>query len=188
MDLHYFTNRLLHNRTKKILLLNAIVITLTGCAASHRLLLAARYKIVRVPTGAMQPTIKIGDYAAVDREYYKKNPVQRFDMMVFQNPEPNERFKDADKYLLKRVIGLGGEQLEISFGKVLINHQELAQPFQTTPDDSMAAYGPISIPEGDYFLLGDNRPNSFDSRHWNKHTIDKSVIYGKVVEIIPGEK
>jgi signal peptidase I len=83
------------------------------------------------------------------------------------------------------VIALGGETVEIRKGRLYVNHRELSQPFSFMPHDTEEDYGPLTVPEGEYFILGDNRPNSADSRYWKKPTLNKSYIEAKVVEIIP---
>ena len=84
-------------------------------------------------------------------------------------------------FYVKRVIGLDGEQVELRKGRVFINGQLLNEPFAINPSDD--DFGPIKVPNGEYFLLGDNRPNSFDSRYWNPATLKESYIGAKVVEI-----
>jgi len=143
---------------KRAIWIVAISILLVGCSRWA-------YK---VPTVAMEPTIKPGDTVWVDHGYYTSHPVERFDMVLY-------------KKIVKRVIGLGGEKVEIREGRVFINDQELRQTFEWIP--LKESFGPITIPREEYFLLGDNRANSFDSRYWNPPTLKSPGITGKVVEI-----
>lgn len=158
------------------------------CAAAcspRRLYYAATHKIVRVPTENMLPTIRAGDYAAVDAGYYEKHPVERFDMVIFTLPPENIRDRSGvgkDTVYLKRVVGLGGETLEIKGDRVYVDGRELEEPFETIREP-LGRFGPVRIPDGEYFLLGDNRPNSEDSRFWPKPTLPKKNLLGKVVEI-----
>ena len=89
---------------------------------------------------------------------------------------------DGKEYI-KRVIGLGNETVQIQGGKVIVNGQELKEPFNSMP--STNEFGPLVIPAGQYFLLGDNRPNSFDSRDWKQPTVGQHAIVGKVPDIRP---
>lgn len=134
----------------------------------------------------MLPNIRPGDLGAVDQTYYSNKSLERFDIVLLKHPEPNLNLEGADMVIVKRVVGLGGERLEIRGGRVYINGKELEEPFAIIKDAS-EDFGPVSIPEGEYFFLGDNRPNSFDSRYWAKPTANKSYILGKVIEIFPGD-
>lgn len=176
------------NQAVKIIIVVLLLASLSGCEAGQRLYFAMRHRIVRVPTEAMIPTIKPGDRAAVDENYYSRNPVRRFDLVTFKLP-PEDLVDmpqmSRDTEMLKRIIGLGGETLEIKGGRIYIEGQVLDEPFATVPLEARDKFGPVNIPEGEYFLMGDNRVNSWDSRYWPKPTLKKQYIVGKVVEIFP---
>lgn len=137
----------------------------------------------------MLPMIRPGDYAAVDMSYYVAHPVRRFEMVVFKLAEDNIprdlTESDRDTIYLQRVVGLGGETLEIKGGRIYINGQQLNESFNTVPLNGRGNFGPVTIPDGEYFLMGDNRPNSMDSRYWARPTLRQQSILGKVVEIFP---
>jgi signal peptidase I len=171
---------------KQLTLIALLVGSFSGCEAGRRAYYSATHKIVRFPSGNMLPTIKQGDYGAVDQKYYSDRPVERFDIVILRHPQPDRNLEGADAIIVKRVIGLGGERVEIRGGRVYINGSAIKESFATiySPEN----FGPIAIPEGEYFFLGDNRPNSFDSRYWDKPTVSKSNILGKVIEIFPGDE
>ena len=160
-----------------------------GCESAQKLYYASTHQIVRVPTGNMEPTIKPGDYAAVNENYYSNRPVERFDIVMFraapENYPPEALNFDEETRYLKRVIGLPGETLEVRGGRVYVNGAQLNEPFSFNRSDEEESFGPISIPEGEYFLMGDNRPNSMDGRYWSKPTLSKRFILGKAVRIFP---
>jgi len=107
---------------------------------------------------------------------FNKAP-QRFDVIVFKMYDQLGNRKD----LIKRVIGLPGEKLEVKKGAVYINDQPLTETHPLNNNyydlDTMpAAFGPVKIPQDSFFVMGDNRPNSADSRYWG--FLPKSQIIG----------
>jgi signal peptidase I len=169
---------------KKIALLCALLIALSGCEVGRRFYLSTSGQIVRVPTQGMMPTIKPGDYAVIDRRYYSTNPVKRFDMVLIKDPSGAKESDGRNSMFIKRVVGLGGETIEIRGGSLLLNGSEINEPFQTVPFNRAEKFDPFVVPNGQFFLLGDNRQNSADSRYWEKHSLEKSYIVAKVTEII----
>jgi signal peptidase I len=133
----------------------------------------------------MSPTINIGDHlGTVEIKSNKLNPIERFDIVVYK-AQPTKINVGEVKYLAHRVVGLPNEKIEIKKGAVFINDKLLEEPFERNvggPD-----FPAPTIPENEYFLLGDNRPNSLDSRYWNKPTIKRENIYGKVTTIVRKE-
>jgi signal peptidase I len=140
---------------------------------------------VKVPTGAMQPTIKIdADVITDETAYSSGQPIKRFDIVIHKAPVDAKMksvgIKENARFIF-RVVGLGGEKVEIKNGKVFIDDKLLDEPFEkySSNDD----FGPIFIPENEFFLLGDNRSESLDSRYWKPSTIKRENILGKVVKI-----
>lgn len=123
---------------------------------------------VRIPSGSMIPTLNIGDKLFVTR-VYNLDKIERGDILVFYSVE-------LEDTLIKRVIGLPGDTVEISDGKVSVNGEELDESYVVNTDHS---YGTYVVPEGKYFFLGDNRPISKDSRYWIDPYIDGKYIEAK---------
>ncbi len=130
----------------------------------------------QIPTGSMEPTLLVGDFllvnkfvydngtGALDRALLPRREIKRQDIIVFKYP--NELSKDY----VKRVIGLPGEKLEVRNKQVFINDNPLEEPYKVhlyhDEDSSRDNYGPVTVPPGHLFAMGDNRDNSLDSRSW----------------------
>ncbi|HKG15302.1 MAG TPA: signal peptidase I [Pyrinomonadaceae bacterium] len=175
-------------RASKRVFVLALLASLCGCGAARGLYNTVALKTVAVATEGMSPTLKPGDRLVVDAAFYVSNPVRRFDVVLYQPPAENvpEWSKaDSNTFYVHRVVGLGGETVEIKDGRVLINGQALEEPFATVPLGAHERFGPLRIPEGEFFLLGDNRRNSWDGRYWPRPTLPASYLPAKVVEVLP---
>ncbi len=128
----------------------------------------------KIPSASMEPTIMTGDRLIGNRLAYLNKDPERGDVVIFLFPD-NEK-----EYFIKRVIGLPGETVSIRGGKVYIN--DSPQPLDesayvmTTP---LGDFGPYTVPQGAYFMMGDNRNNSMDSRYWNQPFVYKDKILGR---------
>ena len=131
----------------------------------------------KIPSGSMLPTLQIGDHILVNKFLYYFTPLKRGDIIVFKFPQ------DETRDFIKRVIGLPGETLEVRGKQVLINGAALAEPYAVHSEGSFpragdrAHLGPLVIPPGQLFMMGDNRDHSMDSRVWG--FLDERKIKGK---------
>lgn len=124
-----------------------------------------------VPTSSMEPAIPVGTYCALNRTAYGKEQPERGDIVAFRLPDCREM------NYIKRIVGLPGEVIEIKDGYVFIDGEGFDEPYVVHRD--AASYGPFEVPEGCYFMLGDNRPHSNDSRKWLYSFVPGEDILGK---------
>lgn len=145
-----------------------------------------------IPSGSMLPTLQIGDRIIVDKLSYRFHDPHRGDIVVFARP-PLEDQAYAD--LVKRVIGLPGETISSQNGAVYIDGKPLSEPWLPTgsqgytgplaggdPHPQFNLPGPIKIPPGEYYVMGDNRKDSEDSRFFGP--IPGSLIVGRAVAVV----
>ena len=127
-----------------------------------------------IPSASMEPTLKINDRVLVNKLSYKLHAVHRGDIIVFKTPPGSDpRYKD----LVKRVIGLPGETVSGSGGHVFIAGKQLPEPY--LPKGTFTSdFAPVKIAPDHYWMMGDNRGDSSDSRAFG--TIAKKTIVGRV--------
>jgi signal peptidase I len=141
----------------------------------------------KIPTGSMENNLLIGDHLLVNKFVFAPTltgaertllpiePIRRGDIIVFKYPE------DPERDFIKRVIGLPGETVEVRNKKVYIDGRPIDEPYvhflfppeepepgvPELPDFNVTRnYGPVRVPDREYFMMGDNRDNSQDSRYW----------------------
>jgi len=138
------------------------------------------FTIISVDGPSMSDTLLDGDKLLVTVWDMKANGPDRFDVVIC-------RYPDRDDQYVKRVIGLPGDTLEVRKGVLYINGEAVEEPFLSEERTQRFArensyFGPVEIPEGEYFVMGDNRDNSNDSR--NVGMISEDMFIGKVRQII----
>lgn len=134
----------------------------------------------KVPTGSMLDTIQLNDRIIGSRLSYINSSPERGDIIVFPFPD------DESKIYIKRVIGLPGETIEVRSGRVYINGSDtpLEEPY--LKEEYLIGsrdFGPYTVPENSYFMLGDHRNNSADSRVWTNTCVQEDKILGKALFI-----
>jgi signal peptidase I len=159
----------------------------------------------KIPTGSMEPNLLIGDHLLVnkftfgpsttslERTLLPMKEIRRLDVIVFKYPEEPERD------FIKRVIGLPGEEIELRHKRVYVNGKGLDEPYAFylegapgkpgetgddppgMPGDPREQYGPVTVPPDHYFVMGDNRDNSQDSRYWG--FLPRELVKGKALVI-----
>jgi signal peptidase I len=135
-----------------------LVAALTVAIVVKTFLIQAFY----IPSGSMEPTLKPGDRVLVNKLSYDLHSIHRGDIVVFKRP-PSEADDPTIKDLIKRVIGLPGDQIEARDGLVYINGQLLKEPY--LPPGTVTTSLPLTtVAPGTFFVMGDNRGNSKDSR------------------------
>ena len=141
-----------------------------------------------IPSGSMLPTLQIGDRIVVDKLSYQLHAVHRGDIVVFRRP-PLEQAPYAD--LVKRVIGLPGDTISAVDGRVYIDGKPLDEPWLPNPPPTtspsplpnrFSLNHPYTVPAGDYYVMGDNRTDSEDSRYFGP--ISGNLIVGKMVFVV----
>ncbi len=131
-----------------------------------------------VPTGSMINTIQEGDRIIASRLAYINEDPKRYDVIIFHYPD------DESQLFVKRIIGMPGETINIKNGIVYItdangNTAEARSDFVTNCVPT-GDFGPYTVPLGSYFVMGDNRNDSWDARYWKKKNVEKKKIIGKV--------
>jgi len=141
-----------------------------------------------IPSGSMEPTLQIGDRILVNKLSYDLHGVDRGNIVVFARPPAENCGGPEVNDLVKRVIGLPGNVISLSGGYVYIDGKRLDESWLPDSEQGVTTPGPpgtpyslvhsFKVPPNDYFVMGDNRTDSCDSRYWGP--ISKSLIVGKV--------
>lgn len=149
----------------------------------------------KIPSGSMIPTLLIGDHILVNKFIYgTKIPFSAKRVLVFKKPERGDIIvfkypENPEKDFIKRVVATGGDVIEERNKSVYVNKKAAAEPYVQHSDSSVKAggndprdnFGPLTVPDGKVFVMGDNRDQSYDSRYWG--FVDLSEIKGKALII-----
>ena len=142
----------------------------------------------KIPSESMEQTIMTGDRIfgfrmadGINFDFFGKHiskkmkDPERYDIIIFKFPD------DESQLFIKRLIGLPGETVEIKDGKVYIDGEYRPEANDYCPETPTGNYGPYTVPENSYFMMGDNREYSRDSRFWNNTFVSFDEIVGKAV-------
>ncbi|WP_178006460.1 signal peptidase I [Mediterraneibacter sp.] len=145
----------------------AIAVVIALCV-NHFVLVNAE-----IPSGSMENTIMTGDRVFGNRLSYTFSEPERFDIIIFRYPD------DESQLFIKRIIGLPGETVEIHNGQIFIDGSATPLEDVETKEFMQGSFGPYTVPDNCYFVMGDNRNNSKDSRYWEHTFVTKDEIIGK---------
>lgn len=160
---------------KPLAIIKEIVITVAIALVLFFLLRTFVLTSSQILSPSMVPTLNTGDRIISLKFSYWFGEPKRGDIIVFEAPPEGDEGYDY----IKRIIALPGETVEIENGYVYIDDRALEEPYiAEKPQDN---FGPVTVPEGEYFVLGDNRNKSLDSHAWSYHFVPEGDIDGKVV-------
>ncbi len=131
------------------------------------------YQPVKVEGTSMLPGLDDQERIFINKFVYHLEPIERGDIVVFRYP------RDPSKSYIKRVVAVGGDQVRIEDGHVYVNDQLLREPYVPHEFDDDRSYPEVTVPRGSYFVLGDHRSSSSDSRDFGP--VSQRYIYGKAV-------
>jgi|SRR5450432_1343036 signal peptidase I len=131
------------------------------------------YQPVKVEGGSMEPGLEDQERIVINKLVYRLESIERGDIVVFRYP------RDTHKSFIKRVIALPGDRIRISYGHVFVNDEQVPEPYVPSDYQDAKSFPEIVVPNNAYFMLGDHRSASNDSREFGP--IMRSYIYGKAV-------
>ncbi len=120
---------------------------------------------------AMSPTLRDGESAFATRQF---ETLERGEIVAFRYP------KDESKSFVKRIVGMPGDRIESKAGRILIDGAALTESYVVETNRSGDTWGPVVLGADEYFMMGDNRSNSSDSRHWG--AVRRDAIWAKLFD------
>ena len=158
----------------KVKRLLPVCVTLLAAAAAVCWVLF--FEKARVYGHSMEPALKDGQTVLVDKLAYRLGEPERFDVIVFRD------WREEGRYYMKRIVGLPGETVQIADGRVTIDGVLLEEPSEREEiRDARRASEPVVLGQAEYFVLGDNRNDSSDSRDSDIGNVTEEQIVGKVI-------
>jgi signal peptidase I len=168
-----------HSSTRNTLEWVAVIIGAVVVALLIKTFVAQAF---RIPSESMVPTLQMGDRVLVNKLSYDAHDLNRGDVVVFTRPDTLPAAPDEPKDLIKRVIGLPGDELITRNGELYVNDRLLEEPYLPEGTPTFGIDQPLTVPEGTVLVLGDNRENSSDGRVFGP--IDEDSVIGRAFTIM----
>jgi signal peptidase I len=131
------------------------------------------YQPVKVEGTSMMPELDDQERIFINKFVYRMEPIERGDVVVFRYP------RDPGKSYIKRVIGVAGDKIKVLNGKLYLNGKKMLEPYVPDQFTDQRSYPEFTVPAGEYFVMGDHRSLSSDSRDFGP--VEERLIYGKAV-------
>lgn len=151
---------------------------LVGLGVISIAVLRLNYAVISIPSESMLPTLEINDSVLIDKYLFENASPKRGDLIIFHPPEILKKQNYTAPFIM-RVVGLPGEMIEIKNGKVYLDGKAIEENYILAPPEYTTPLA--KIPPRSYYVLGDNRNNSHDSRFWGYVTED--LIIGRAISI-----
>lgn len=168
-----------HSSTRNIVEWVAVII---GAVVVALLIKTFVVQAFRIPSESMLPTLEMGDRVLVNKLSYDAHDLNRGDVVVFVRPDSLPAAPDEPKDLIKRVIGLPGDEVVTRNGELFVNDRILVEPYLLDGTPTHGIDQGVTVPEGEVLVLGDNRENSSDGRVFG--TIEEESVIGRAFTIM----
>lgn len=156
-----------------------MIITVIVVFAITRLI----FPVAAVPTGSMEDLIPAGSIVLCSKVSYWFDTPHRGDVVLFQRAES----ANDNTFYVKRVVGEPGDELQIIDGRVFINGELYNETWLKETPEALD-FGPVVVPKGQYFCMGDNRNDSLDCRYWTEHFVPENRMFAKVLVVLSHDK
>jgi len=168
-----------HSSTRNTLEWVAVIV---GAVVVALLIKTFVVQAFRIPSESMVPTLEMGDRVLVNKLSYDAHRLNRGDVVVFERPASLPGGPDEPKDLIKRVIGLPGDEIITRDGRVYIDGRLLEEPYLPPATPTVGIEDELTVPEGEVLVLGDNRQNSSDGRVFG--TVPTDTVIGRAFMIM----
>jgi signal peptidase I len=161
------------------------ILVVVGAVLAALLVKTFLFQAFRIPSESMVPTLLVGDRVLVNKVSYKLHDVNRGDVVVFTRPEKLEDPSGTEpEDLIKRVVAVGGDTVVARDGVLYVNNQPMTEPYVQQGAGTFRLDEAVTVPEGQVFVMGDNRENSQDSRYFGPISTD-TIIGRAFVRMFP---
>ena len=161
------------------------ILVVVGAVLAALLVKTFLFQAFRIPSESMVPTLLVGDRVLVNKVSYKLHDVHRGDVVVFTRPEKLEDPSGTEpEDLIKRVVAVGGDTVVARDGVLYVNNQPMTEPYVQQGAGTFRLDEAVTVPEGQVFVMGDNRENSQDSRYFGPISTD-TIIGRAFVRMFP---